>query len=121
MTEGEPSGRDGRCRMPASAWWRPVAGAILLDLAVSTLFVWDVFVPVIAGQLRVGSGSLSVVFSVGLAAFTAGVLGGGALADRLSPRALAIAVAAVTSAGLAATAGASSVPELVATFSVTVG
>lgn len=103
------------------SWRRTVAGAVLLDLAVSTLFAWDVFVRDIAEQLRVEPSSLAIVFSAGLGAFTVGVLGGGRLADRLPPRVLTLAAAAVVALGLAVTAAASSLPLLVAAFGVAVG
>ena len=54
--------------------WRPIAGAVLLDLAVSPLFAWAVFTPRLSRELGVDQPALATVFSVGLAAFTVGVL-----------------------------------------------
>jgi MFS family permease len=100
---------------------RALAGAVLLDLAVSPLFAWDVFADAFAHRLRVGAASLTLVFSVGLACFTVGVLVGGHVADRVSPRRLAVLTAAGVVAGLAGAGAASSVPVLLAAFGVVLG
>jgi MFS family permease len=94
---------------------------VLLDLAVSVLFAWDVFVPALSRKLGVATGSLAIVFATGLAAFTVGVLGGGRLADRVAPRRLAAAVGAGVSLGTAGVAVVSSVAALVVVFGVLVG
>ncbi|MFB9727017.1 hypothetical protein, partial [Haloechinothrix salitolerans] len=87
-------------------------GAALLDVAVSPLFVWSTFTGVLAAELGVPEPSLSVVFAVGLACFTVGVLVGGRLADGLPPRVLALGTAVGVVAGLVLCAEASSVPVL---------
>lgn len=100
---------------------RAVAGAVLLDLAVSSLFAWDVFVPSLSRQLAVPDESLAIVFSVGLAAFTTGVLAGGRAADRLPPRRLALGTAVGATAGLLGAAFAGSVAAVVVSFGVLLG
>jgi MFS transporter, OFA family, oxalate/formate antiporter len=107
-------------------WWRKevpraIAGAILLDLAVSALFVWDVFTGELSREFDVGQASLAVVFSVGLAAFTAGVLVGGRAADRYPPRRLGLITSAGVVAGLLGSAVARSLIELVVTFGLMLG
>ncbi|MQA04949.1 MAG: MFS transporter [Streptosporangiales bacterium] len=106
--------------MPVSST-RSIAGAILLDLAVSSLFAWDVFVPVLGRELDVSRASLAVTFSVGLVGFTAGVLGGGRLADRVAPRRLAVGTALGAAAGLACAAVASSLLAVVLSFGALLG
>ncbi len=98
-----------------------MAGAVLLDLAVSSLFAWDVFVPTLSRQLLVPDESLAIVFSVGLAAFTTGVLAGGRAADRVAPRRLALGTAVGATAGLSGAALAGSVAALVVWFGVVLG
>jgi OFA family oxalate/formate antiporter-like MFS transporter len=100
---------------------RTIAGAVLLDFAVSTLFAWDVFVPVLSRQLGASTAALAVVFSIGLTAFTVGVLGGGRLADRVAPRLVAMVAGVGVSLGLVGAAVASSVAVLVVAFGVLVG
>ncbi|WP_345422234.1 MFS transporter [Actinomycetospora chlora] len=100
---------------------RALTGAVLLDLAVSPLFAWDVFTDSLGRDLGVGRAVLAGVFSVGLAAFMLGVLAGGRAADRFAPRRLALVALAGTVLGLLGSAAASSVVVLFLTFGVLVG
>ncbi|ALE72814.1 hypothetical protein AD006_13920 [Pseudonocardia sp. EC080610-09] len=100
---------------------RAIAGAVLLDLAVSPLFAWDVFTASAQRELGAGTTALAGVFSVGLAAFTAGVLAGGRIADSVAPRRLALVTAAGSVAGLLGSAAATSVVVLVIAFGVVLG
>lgn len=94
---------------------------MLLDLAVSPLFAWDVFTESLQRELGGGPTVLTTVFSVGLAAFMTGVLVGGRVADSISPRRLALVTAAGAVAGLLGSAVASSVPLMVVAFGVLLG
>lgn len=100
---------------------RAVAGAVLLDLAVSPLFAWDVFTASLRRDLGVDDGVLASVFSVGLGAFTVAVLVGGRVADSVSPRRLALISACGTVVGLLGSAAAPSVPAMILTFGVALG
>lgn len=100
---------------------RALIGAMLLDLAVSPLFAWDVFTESLRRELGAGPTALTTVFSVGLAAFMTGVLVGGRLADAIPPRRLALVAAAGTVAGLLGSALAPSVVVLVVAFGVVLG
>lgn len=100
---------------------RAVVGAVLLDLAVSPLFAWDVFAASLRRDLGVDDALLASVFSVGLVAFMAGVLVGGRVADSVSPRLLALATAAGTVIGLLGSAAATSVATMILAFGVVLG
>lgn len=100
---------------------RAVAGAVLLDLAVSPLFAWDVFTGSLRRDLGAGDTLLAGVFSVGLAAFMVGVLVGGRLADLVAARRLALVTLVGTVAGLLGCAAATSVLALVLAFGVVLG
>jgi len=100
---------------------RVVVGAVLLDLAVSPLFAWDVFAASLRRDLGVDDALLASVFSVGLVAFMAGVLVGGRVADSVSPRLLALATAAGTVIGLLGSAAATSVATMILAFGVVLG
>ncbi|GAA1388272.1 OFA family MFS transporter [Pseudonocardia kongjuensis] len=100
---------------------RALAGAVLLNLAVSPLFVWDVFTTSVARDLGVGQAQLAGVFSAGLVAFMAGVLVGGRVADVVSPRRLALCTAGGAVAGLLGSAAATTLPTLVLAFGVLLG
>nr|WP_255426955.1 MFS transporter [Pseudonocardia sp. C8] len=93
----------------------------MLDLAVSPLFVWDVFTPTLRHETAAGQAQLATVFSVGLLVFMVGVIVGGRLADSVPPRSLALISAAGCSAGLLGSAAASSVGALIGTFGVLLG
>jgi len=110
-----PSGR------PAVSKRRALAGAVLLDLAVSPLFAWDVFTVSLRRDLGVGDAQLAGVFSVGLAAFMVGVLVGGRVADSVSPRRLALVTAGGTVLGLLGSAAAASLPTLILAFGILLG
>jgi MFS transporter, OFA family, oxalate/formate antiporter len=100
---------------------RAVVGAVLLNLAVSPLFAWDVFTVSLGRDLGVDNTLLASVFSVGLVAFTIGVLVGGRVADRVSPRLLALVTAAGTVIGLLVSAAATSVAIMILGFGVLLG
>jgi MFS transporter, OFA family, oxalate/formate antiporter len=100
---------------------RALTGAVLLDLAVSPLFAWDVFTDSLGRDLGVSHALLAGVFSVGLAAFMLGVLGGGRAADTFPPRRLALTALGGTVLGLLGSAAASSAVVLFLTFGLLVG
>ncbi len=100
---------------------RAVVGAVLLDLAVSPLFAWDAFTGSLRQELGADDTALASVFSVGLAAFTVGVLVGGRVADSVSPRRLALAAAGGTVIGLLGSAATTSVTTMILTFGVLLG
>lgn len=94
---------------------------MLLDLAVSPLFAWDVFTASLQLELGAGPTALTTVFAVGLAAFMTGVLVGGRVADSVSPRRLALGAAVGSVAGLLGSAAATSVVMMVLAFGVVLG
>lgn len=100
---------------------RALTGAVLLDLAVSPLFAWDVFTGSLGRDLGAGHALLAGVFSVGLLAFMLGVLAGGRAADTVAPRRLALVALAGVVAGLLGSAAAPSALVLFLTFGVLVG
>ncbi len=100
---------------------RALAGAVLLDLAVSPLFAWDVFTESLQRELGRSGALLTTVFSIGLVAFMTGVLVGGRVADSVSPRRLALVTAVGTVLGLLGSAVATSVPTMVLAFGVVLG
>jgi MFS family permease len=100
---------------------RALTGAVLLDLAVSPLFAWDVFTESLRQDLGAGHTLLAGVFSVGLLTFMLGVLAGGRAADAHSPRRLALVALVGVVLGLLGSAVASSALVLFMTFGVLVG
>lgn len=100
---------------------RAVVGAVLLDFSVSPLFLWDAFSASLSRELNASTTALSLAYSVGLAAFTVGVLCGGRLADAVAPRRLALVTAGGVVLGLGVTAVAPSLLVLVVGFGIVLG
>lgn len=100
---------------------RALVGAALLDLAVSPLFIWDTFTASLSREIHASAAALSVVFAVGLAAFTTGVLVGGRMADVVAPRRLALIAGVCVVAGLETAALAPGLFLLIAGFGVVLG
>lgn len=100
---------------------RALVGAVLLNLAVSPLFVWGSFRDRLASDLSSNGRALDLAYAVGLGAFTLGVLIGGRVTDRLAPRTLALVVAAGLVPGLALVAVAESVLTVVLGYGVLLG
>ncbi|WP_046471882.1 MFS transporter [Allosalinactinospora lopnorensis] len=98
-----------------------MAGAVLLDFAISPLFIWDTFSTALAEAVGVSPATASVGYAAGLAGFTCGVLAGGRAADRIAPRRLAVVVGVGTGLGLGLTAVATTLPLLVLGFGILVG
>ena len=96
-------------------------GAVLLDFSVSPLFLWDTFSASLSRELHTPAPELGFAYSVGLAAFTAGVLIGGRLADAVAPRRLALVTGGGVVAGLGVTAVAPSLPVLGLGFGIVLG
>jgi MFS transporter, OFA family, oxalate/formate antiporter len=106
---------------PGMSTKRAIVGAVLLDLAVSPLFAWDVFTDSLRDDLGTDDTLLAGVFSVGLLTFMVGVLVGGRVADSVSPRRLALVTAGGVVFGLLGSAAATSVATMTVAFGVLVG
>lgn len=96
-------------------------GAVLLDFSVGPLFLWDAFSGTLSRELNAPTTAVSLAYSMGLAAFTVGVLFGGRFADVVAPRRLALVTGAGVVLGLGATAVATSLLVLVVGFGVVLG
>lgn len=85
---------------------RRIAGAALLDLAISALFIWNVFVDPLTHSLGISLTEANYVFSLALTTFSLGVIVGGHLVDKIAPRRLAIisGIGMLAGLGLAAIA-----------------
>lgn len=94
---------------------------MLLDFAVSPLFIWDTFTAALSRDLHVSLPSLSFVFSLSLAAFTVGVLVGGRAADSVAPRRLALVTGCGVVLGLGMAAIAVSLIVLIVGFGFVLG
>ncbi|HLQ84526.1 MAG TPA: MFS transporter [Salinisphaeraceae bacterium] len=69
---------------------RRIIGAICLDLAISTLFIWNIFVNPLAHNLDLSLSEVNYIFAFGLAFFSMGAIIGGYATDFISPSFLAL-------------------------------
>lgn len=106
---------------PVSVKRRLIMGAVLLDLAVSPLFVWGSFSDRLSRDIGVSDSSLGLAYAIALAFFTAGVIAGGWVADRIAPRTLTLLVACGVVAGLGLTSVGQSLAMVVIGFGVLLG
>lgn len=72
--------------------WTRVIGAILVQLALGSIYAWSVFNAPLAGDLKLGSKDLQVlgIFATSLAGFGLFVQVGGRLQDKRGPRQIAM-------------------------------
>ena len=76
----DPSGK----RAPISRWWR-LAGGILINLALGTLYAWSIFVTPLEREFGWKRAQTSTVFTVAAVMFAASLLLAGRLQDRFGP------------------------------------
>lgn len=100
---------------------RRILAALLVDLAVSPLFTWDAFAKSVTRQLGTTPALVTMVFSIGLAAFTVGVLVGGYVSDRQPPRRLILWTGGGCVGGLLGSAMAGSIVGFAISFGVVLG
>jgi OFA family oxalate/formate antiporter-like MFS transporter len=76
----------GNLRPPAtiSRWWR-LLGALLMTLALGTLYAWSVFVTPLENEFGWKRAQTSVVFTLAVVTFATSLLLAGKLQDRFGP------------------------------------
>ena len=116
MTAGVADAASDRVR-PGLA----VAAALLLNPALGALYAWSVFVAPLEGALGAPRAEISLVFSVAIVAFTAGMLLTPQAYRLLPAPALLLGAVGLCVAGLAASAAAGAVWQLVLGYGVAFG
>ena len=79
-----------------SRWWR-LAGGVLMNLALGTLYGWSIFVGPLENEFGWKRAQTSAVFTVAAVVFAAALLAGGRLQDRFGPFWIAVAGSALFS------------------------
>lgn len=81
--------------------WIPVIGALLVQLALGSIYAWSVFNKPLAAELGEGAKSLAVlgIFATSLAGFGLFVMVGGKLQDKYGPMKITMLSAVVYAAG----------------------
>lgn len=100
---------------------RLLIGGALINLSLGSLFAWSLFVTPLADEFGNSAAAVSSVFSVTVVIFAAIVLAGGSVVDRYAPRRLVVTSAVVAVCGLSLSAGAGSLPWVIAGYGVLFG
>jgi OFA family oxalate/formate antiporter-like MFS transporter len=100
-----------------SRWWRLV-GALLMTLALGTLYAWSVFVAPLENEFGWKRGQTSTVFTIAVVMFATSLFIAGRLQDRFGPFWMAITGGALFSLGFFLCAYASSLHYLFLCFGV---
>jgi MFS transporter, OFA family, oxalate/formate antiporter len=85
-----------------------VAGAALLNACLGSLYAWSIFVEPLRAEFGWSATEVSSVFAVSLAVFCAVTVTAGRLADRASPRLLALIATACAGLGMLGSAATTS-------------
>jgi MFS family permease len=98
-----------------------VAAALLLNPALGALYAWSVFVAPLEAALNAPRAEISLVFSIAVVAFTSGMLLAPQAYRLLPTPALLLSAVALVATGLAASAGAGTVWQLMLGYGLLFG
>ena len=101
--------------------WRVVAGGVLMNLALGSLYAWSVFVAPLEREFGWKRAQTSLVFTIAVVTFALTFILGGRLQDRRGPRPAALIGAVLVSLGFFLTSFTSSLVFLYIVFGVIVG
>lgn len=101
--------------------WRVVAGGVLINLALGSLYAWSVFVAPLEREFGWKRAETSLVFTVAVVTFALTFILGGRLQDRRGPRPAALIGAVLVSLGFFLTSFTTSLVFLYVVFGVIVG
>jgi MFS transporter, OFA family, oxalate/formate antiporter len=101
--------------------WRVVAGGVLMNLALGSLYAWSVFVAPLEKEFGWKRAETSLVFTIAVVTFAVTFIFGGRLQDRRGPRPAALIGAVLVSLGFFLTSFTSSLTFLYVVFGVIVG
>jgi OFA family oxalate/formate antiporter-like MFS transporter len=101
--------------------WRVVAGGVLMNLALGSLYAWSVFVAPLEREFGWTRAQTSLVFTIAVVTFAVTFIVGGRLQDKRGPRAAAFIGATLVSLGFFLTSMTSSLTFLYAVFGIVVG
>jgi MFS transporter, OFA family, oxalate/formate antiporter len=100
-----------------SRWWR-VAGGLLMNLALGTLYAWSVFVAPLESRFGWKRADTSMVFTIAVIIFALSFVVAGRLQDRIGPLACSLAGSVLVSLGFFLCAYTTSLTHLYLCFGV---
>src|SRR5262245_23251915 len=101
--------------------WLPIAGGILMNLALGSLYAWSVFVLPLEREFGWARAQTSRVYTIAVVAFATTFIFAGRIQDRRGPRPCAIAGTLLVSLGFFLASLTTSLTFLFVTFGVLVG
>lgn len=101
--------------------WRVVAGGVLMNLALGSLYAWSVFVAPLEKEFGWKRAETSLVFTIAVVTFAITFIFGGRLQDRRGPKLAAFIGAVLVSLGFFLTSFTTSLTFLYLVFGVIVG
>jgi MFS transporter, OFA family, oxalate/formate antiporter len=87
--------------MPPQRPWLAATAALIIMASIGALYAWSVFVAPLESALGASRSAISAVFSLAVAAFTLGMLGGARLYAYARPAGFALATLALAAGGFA--------------------
>jgi OFA family oxalate/formate antiporter-like MFS transporter len=101
--------------------WRVVAGGVLMNLALGSLYAWSIFVAPLEKEFGWKRADTSLVFTIAVVTFAVTFIFGGRLQDRRGPRPGALIGAVLVSLGFFLTSMTNSLVYLYTVFGIIVG
>lgn len=106
---------------PMQSRWLPVAGGVLMNLALGSLYAWSVFVPPLEREFGWTRAQTSWVYTIAIVCFALTFVAAGRLQDVKGPRICAFAGGILVSAGFVLASFTSSLAMLYVFYGVVVG
>ncbi len=101
--------------------WLAVAGGLLMNLSLGSLYGWSLFVPALQKELGLNREQASNIFSLAIAVFALCFLAGGRLQDKKGPYVVSLMGSVLVGAGYALASRAATLGEMYGAYGVVVG
>ncbi len=101
--------------------WLSVAGGLLMNLSLGSLYGWSLFVPALQAEMALTREQASNIFSLAIAVFAVTFLAGGRLQDKKGPYIVSLIGSGLLGAGYLLSSRAASLGEMYASFGLVVG
>src|SRR5713101_3581964 len=121
MTAGTVTSAAGAAeQVQVSRWWR-VAGGLLMNLALGSLYAWSVFVAPLEKEFGWKRADTSLVFTWAIVVFALSFILAGRLQDKLGPFKVSLIGCVLLTTGFLLSSRTSSLTYLIVCFGILVG
>jgi MFS transporter, OFA family, oxalate/formate antiporter len=101
--------------------WRVVAGGLMMNLGLGSLYGWSLFVPSLQAEMGLSRQQASNIFSLALVSLSLCFLAGGRLQDRRGPYIVSMLGSILMGSGYALSSRAGSLTEMYLTYGLVLG